>query len=278
MKFKSREKRFLRQLLYYFNRRYSEMNSPNLDPLAGFSFDSILHHINIFGTYEKYELEAVRRFLKSRTKDFGLALDVGANIGNHTSRFLSAEFEKIYCYEPNPKVFSLLKLNMEAYKNVTCFNFGLSDETACLPFSVNRTNWGASRVIEQNQSDFEIINVRPLDDEDLDTRVSLIKLDIEGHEFRFLNGARKTIMKDKPIILFEENEVSLDGYSPTILLIKDMGYDFFTIEENFYFGDSKLSKLTQYFLQDLFGISMKIAKADDFRNKIYNMIIAVPAP
>jgi hypothetical protein len=85
-------------------------------------------------------------------------------------------------------------------------------------------------------------------------------------------------MKDRPIILFEENEISFDGYSPTILLIKDMGYDFFVIEENFYFGDSKLSKLTQYFLQDLFGISMKIAKADAFRSKIYNMIIAVPAP
>ena len=52
---------------------------------------------------------------------FDIALDVGANIGNHTVRFSAPKFEKVYCYEPNKVAFYLLSINTKPLSNVVCF-------------------------------------------------------------------------------------------------------------------------------------------------------------
>jgi len=103
-------------------------------PIAGLSFDAIHHHINVYGSYEKLELDVISEFLDKNLTRFDIALDVGANIGNHTVRFLAPKFEKVYCYEPNDVVFDLLSINTKSLSNVICFNFGLSDKNTKLNF------------------------------------------------------------------------------------------------------------------------------------------------
>ena len=118
--------------------------------------------------------------------------------------------------------------------------------------------------------------MRILDDENIKGTVGLIKVDIEGHEICFLRGAVETIKRDKPTILFEEALINENGSSEVIDYLKGLEYEFFTISENFFFGDSKFQRLARYLLQDLFGIKVKIVKTEKFSRRFHHLIIATP--
>ena len=277
----SNSKRFIKQILYYINRYYSEKNIKDHTPIAGLSFDAIHLHVNVYGTYEKLELEVISEFLDKNMKEFDIALDVGANIGNHTVRLLASKFDKVYCYEPNEVVFDLLSVNTKPLGNVVCHNFGLSDKNTEVNFKENKTNIGASFITSSKSSDssddvYKRVQVRILDDENIIGTVGLIKVDIEGHEIFFLKGATETIKRDKPTILFEEALINENGSSEVIDYLKGLEYEFFTISENFFFGDSKFQRLARYLLQDLFGIKVKIVKTEKFGRRFHHLIIAKP--
>lgn len=282
MRYKFNDKRFFKQFIYYINRQFSERNQSKNFPIAGYSFDAIHHHINIYGSYEKIELETIERFLNENFSEFDIALDVGANIGNHTVRLLARQFTKVYCYEPNQTVFDLLSINTKSLSNVTCRNYGLSDEDKILFFRENKTNLGASFITEREDikspdTEYKEIEVRTLDGEKLEGKVNLIKVDIEGHEFNFLKGSESLLMRDKPIILFEEALIDDEGSSKAICLLKSLNYEFYTLNENFYFGNTKLLKLITYLLQDIFGIRVSLVKTEIFKKRFYHSIIAVPS-
>lgn len=280
MIFRSNEKRFMRQLAYYAVSNYSKRNLKKLEPLAGYSFDVIHDYVSVFGAYEMLELEVVREFINKKLDRKKLALDVGANIGNHTARLLSKEFESVLCFEPNPKIYKLLSLNMEAFENVRVHNFGLSNERKKLEFMINKNNWGGSKIVETDLSKattddrFMEIEVYPLDEVKLEEKVDLIKVDIEGHEFSFLKGARNTISNDKPIIIFEEGSIDASGSSQVISFLRDLGYKFYALEENFNFGSNRIKRMLRYLMQDIFGIRVKIVEKERFEPGFYNMIIA----
>ena len=101
-------------------------------------------------------------------------------------------------------------------------------------------------------------------------------MDIEGHEIYFLKGAVKTIKRDKPTILFEEGIIDANGSSEVIEYLRGLNYEFFTINENFNFGDSLIQRLVRYMLQDVFGIKVRILKTERFSKSFYHLIIAKP--
>src|SRR5260370_28725319 len=96
--------------------------------IAMFAFDAMGININEDGVYELHELEAVFDWLKTlrAISPESVALDLGANIGNH-SLYFSDYFERVYCFEPNKRTFKVLALNAELAPNVVCYNYGLSN-------------------------------------------------------------------------------------------------------------------------------------------------------
>ena len=89
--------------------------------LVIFSFDHIGHRINLDGVYEKEELEFLFDWLAELGCDLKnkTALDVGANIGNH-SLFFSDRFKSVFSFEPNPRTFKVLSLNADLKENINC--------------------------------------------------------------------------------------------------------------------------------------------------------------
>tara|TARA_Y100000022_G_scaffold161429_1_gene144519 strand:- start:624 stop:1505 length:882 start_codon:yes stop_codon:yes gene_type:complete len=278
--------KFFKQFIYYCLRFLSEKHIKTEAPLAGLSFDAILHHINIFGTYEKVELEVLNNFIKSRIKNPSTALDIGANIGNHSVRLFSKLFSHVHCFEPNEKSFELLKINVNDLSNVTIHNIGLSNKSDDLSFKEIKTNMGSSKIdLKDYDGDknsnpnvsLKKIKVKELDSF-LDTikgRIDFIKIDVEGHELEALQGAKKTIRKFNPIIGFEENHVKKNGYSKVMDFLKNKGYTFYTIKENFDFGEGKLFVLLKYFFQDIFGTKLELIKTTKLKNKNYYLIIGI---
>ena len=84
-----------------------------------------------------------------------------------------------------------------------------------------KSDWDDYQLL-QYSGDTEIQTVR-LDDYDTD-EVGLIKLDIQGHEYAALQGAKQTILHDHPNILIEMEKWDTNT-SKIEALLADWDYD-----------------------------------------------------
>jgi len=196
---------------------------------AVFLGDGVSTSIILYGIYERYELDVLKRYVFPNLPQNSNCLDIGANIGNHTNTF-SPYFKKIYAFEPNPVVQLLLRANTMG-KNVDVIECGLSNQKCMLPFTQNFSNLGASRISDRKTEGGQSIQVERLDNVVADRGikdVSFIKIDVEGHEKQVLEGGLEFLKREQPIIAME----SLFGNDTTTgkqitQLLANIGYSHF---------------------------------------------------
>jgi FkbM family methyltransferase len=277
---------WFRILVNRYNHSVASKHISSNPQLAIFSFDHIGLRINLDGRYENRTLLLVKSFLAQLNIDFGgtVALDIGANIGNH-SVFFSDIFGSVYSFEPNPYAFELLKINSRfscPRKNIEVRNYGLSNKNTKTLLSVNRSNIGGSSIVigvEKPGDNEVLIEVRKLDtiDELREVAISLIKIDVEGYELQALMGAEELLSRNRPVILFEQQSKEIEaGSSPVINFLLERNYRFATIEQKFYFGEVSWKKALSLCLRLLFGSKLTIVGREHFEKKFYEMIIAIP--
>ena len=202
-------------LLEGLRRRGKRLRHCDVPVLAARVNDEIGHEIAVQGVYEKHLLHAITEFLLPRVlpdSKSSTALDVGANIGNH-SVFLSRHFARVIAIEPNPSAAALLRANLaaNAISNVDLQQVGLSDEDGSLPFVEDTFNLGGSHFLPAEKamlvSGGRLLPVMKGDglvsSLYLRGRIGLIKLDVEGLETKVIAGFRETLLQHKPLVLFE---------------------------------------------------------------------------
>ncbi len=88
-------------------------------------YDSICQLIILNGFYERELLQGMCALVKDKN---GIALDIGANIGNH-SLFFSKQFDAVISFEPVPNNYLLLKANLflNQTQNITLIEKALSN-------------------------------------------------------------------------------------------------------------------------------------------------------
>jgi FkbM family methyltransferase len=213
----------------------------------------------------------------------GSAIDIGANIGNH-SLFFADYFRAVHSFEPHPRTFALLRVNAELAANVTCYEFGISDAAREAYISDSTGNAGGATVAETPGSGRRRTEVKTLDAVlDAGERVTLIKLDVEGHEYRALLGCREVIARNCPLILFELHaEEVVDGSSKVIDLLRNFGYESFYAVETVPGLVRFLPPLFAYpvtgLLRVILGASKVVHKLPRFEPKFHPFVIAVPGP
>ena len=277
----------LRIFVNWYNHNVARQHLKAHPQLAVFAFDHIGLRINLDGRYEKRTLDLIRNYLESVISGLErtAALDIGANIGNH-SVYFSDLFEEVFAFEPNPRTFALLKFNSEhacSKKNISCINFGLSDQNNKLFFNASKLNVGGSQIVKSPQnsqhSDTFLIEVKRAEDfpELRYRKISLIKIDVEGHELAALKGAKSIIEQNKPIILFEQHASDFsDGRSDVVDYLRELNYNFLTIENRFYFGERLVFRLAGLILRTILGSQLKLVEKDYFQQRFYDMVVAVP--
>jgi FkbM family methyltransferase len=186
--------------------------APETDELS-----AIVHQSKNF--YEFYILE----FL-CLLGEQNVILDIGANFGNHTlffSRFL--KHESIYAFEPIKDNYEILKKNCPG---VFCIRRAVSSTPTEKIMAVDRNFMGRAYVHGEGcQGSFQRIekvsSIR-LDDFYYGD-VSLIKIDVEGHELDVLKGGQSLLRQHMPNILIESCDVKAvdylqtQGYTPLLL-------------------------------------------------------------
>lgn len=208
--------------------------------------DHIGKSIIIDGYYEKFYLENLVKILPQKVfRD--TMLDIGSNIGNH-SVFLSSYFNKIILFEPQIRTFKINELNTDHIDNIESYNFGLSNKDEVLEFTIHKQNFGNGKLKDLNfgnKSDYfnEQIFVKKYDNLKIKDKISFVKIDVEGFESQALQGMKKTLSSDKPILAFEYNDSEAKKTELKETLI-ELGYiDFFVFKrEN---KKALFSKLSQ---------------------------------
>jgi FkbM family methyltransferase len=161
-------------------------------------------------------------------------VDGGAFTGDSTLEFIKAttkhslSYGKIFCFEPDPKIFTELQKNTAKMRNIYYKPFGLWSHSTTLKFGdSNILRPGSTRIItEKNCNDnlscatpgIAEISTTSIDEEFLNEQVTIIKMDIEGAEIEALRGAIKTITKWKPKLIISSYHKRNDLFEIPLLI------------------------------------------------------------
>lgn len=218
--------------------------------------DSIGMEILYNGYYEKSNLEILKNSLPASIAN-STFLDIGANIGNH-SVFFKDTFNKIESFEPQKKIFQILKLNTKKYSKIKIYNFGVSNEDTLKTFHIPITNSGmASEKQHTTEYYSEKVILKKLDYKNF-PNVGYIKIDVEGSEYEVLKSLDDIIKTSKPLISFELNKNNIDR-KKIIDLLKNYGYYDFFVPEDYKFQNNRFVRL----LKSIFSNNLvKISEID----------------
>lgn len=166
----------------------------------------------------------IAELIKQYVKPGSTILDLGAHIGTHTLTMAKATGPKgkVIAFEPQPKIFRELFMNMvcNKVKNINFYNMALGNSKGQL--ELNRLlhgNEGATSFLCGSGTG-QFVEMIELDSLSL-TDVSLIKIDVEYMEYDVIEGARVTILKNRPVMIIE---IQGSRTEQTKNLLKDLGY------------------------------------------------------
>lgn len=156
-------------------------------------------------TYQYFKLEAAMKNIpRERRRN---AIDIGAHVGLW-AMWLVREFAWVHCFEPMGLHCEILPHNMPTdnymlYQNALGAAAGTGQMV--LPDGVT----GNAHFVPGKAGDYVI---SPLDDFEF-TEVDFIKIDVEGFELQVVQGAKETLLRNKPFMVLEQkgNDEKLMG-------------------------------------------------------------------
>ncbi|MFZ0662707.1 MAG: FkbM family methyltransferase [Acidobacteriaceae bacterium] len=264
-----------------------DRNAAAYPNLACFAFDSITSEIIVFGRFEKTLLDVIFARLDPFSSVFRetTAIDIGANIGNH-SLYFAERFGQVYAIEAAPETFSLLSFNVahSGYSNVTPLQKALGECHGKLMFAEHRNEAGRSGVIDPASKMCDVLRTQPghtfeVEVETGDTvllqhrmlPVSLIKIDVEGFEHSVIKGLQSTIQTFRPMLLIEQlaSEIRA-GTSDTVEFLRQWGYDQFYAPES---ANKTANRYVCLLSKLLSGDSIEMEPIHSFAAKHYPMVL-----
>ncbi len=171
-------------------------------------FWEAVHKVALFGmnvsggadVHTSGEFRVLQQLARSSSEN-AVVFDVGANVGTYTQAVLKAfgSATHVHCFEPSGHTFGLLRDAIGNQPNVVLHPFGLSEQEETLrlhydaPASGLATLYRESLAHHNTQLDTsETIELKTLDDvcrQQHVGHIDLLKIDVEGHEYKVLLGA-----------------------------------------------------------------------------------------
>jgi FkbM family methyltransferase len=175
-----------------------------------------------------YEADLLRA-LKSAVAPGGIALDCGANIGNHALFFAGVMGLKTYAFEP-------VETNLEVLRKLVALN-GLEGRIEVMPLALSDAagvlwldapdpvNPGTFR--ETSEGIGERVAAVRLDDILREhgiplASVHVVKIDVEGQEYKVLAGATRLLSEGKAVLAIET--MSVEKFERLLALLGPVGY------------------------------------------------------
>jgi FkbM family methyltransferase len=154
-------------------------------------------------------------------------LDVGANIGRYTMKLsaLVGPQGRVIAVEPVAETFVLLSENVSRspHGNVTLLNVAASSGFEVVGMTVPRDSSGIENLyqasIDGGTEGGPRVLTAPMDALRLPSRISLAKIDVEGHELAALAGMDRILTEDRPVLIVEDSSAEIQT------VLTDRGYE-----------------------------------------------------
>ena len=203
------------------------------------------HLIRFKKSFEYQTLELFVSFLK----EGDVVIDVGANVGLFSllgSKYIG-NTGKIYSFEPTLDTYEIFNENIKlnTIENIFPLRIPLADKSIPI-IMVNPDKKGGEYLdalnriqrVEKDEQVESIMYTETFDDfvrKSEIHRIDIVKIDIEGAELLFFKGAKDSLSKFRPKIIFEANENHCQAFDykviDVLLYVKELGYDLKQINE-----------------------------------------------
>ena len=200
------------------------------------TIDTVYHRKRVFNFFKKN---------KNKFK-FKLIIDIGSNVGEYTELFKNINKNiEVVCFEPQKKIFNILKKNLKSYRKVKFHNVAIGSYNT---YKNLNTNLGSSYISSfsnfnkksnyykirnsllkhSNLKKYEKVIVARLDSykEFKRKKIDLIKIDVEGYEIEVLKGMGK-LLKNTEMIMIEIHKSNMYlNYNPNKIekFLKNNGF------------------------------------------------------
>ena len=141
-----------------------------------------------------------------------IVVDIGANTGYFTVLF-SYLAKHVYAFEPEPNNFRKLQQNTKNLENLTLYDIAVSNAIGYATLHTCPTDNGMNRLYDSKWCEGgEKITVMTanLDNMLLHRNINFVKMDVEGSEYKVLDGMREILKRDHPTILIEFHPPSIE--------------------------------------------------------------------
>jgi FkbM family methyltransferase len=242
------------------------------------SNDLIGRSFAVVGAYEEAGVAAVEwlcdqgRIQDSRNCTF---VDVGANIGTY-SLALSARFETVLAFEPHPVVNKVLSLNkvINGFDNLNVQPYGLSNVDSEAKLYEPAKNVGGSSLEHQGSGSNYTVKIKHAStaiNQLKSSKVSFIKMDVEGHELMVMQGLKELLSEDQPVVAFEAND--LDRNEQLLKFMKSVGYDEFLALDT---KPSIKNPILRVLLLTIIGAKYQLKPIEHLNTHKYSLVFAIP--
>lgn len=167
---------------------------------------------NLIKEHKTYSNADLFLMQNSKRSDDDIFIDMGANIGWNTI-YGAQVFSKVYSFEPYHKNIKLLKNNLIHNKlnNVVVCEKAISNHSSTVDLYLNGDNYGDNIIDPVDKNDFnECVTIETITfdefiiNENIDSsKISCIKMDIQGYEIKALEGMTTFFNNNYPNILIE---------------------------------------------------------------------------
>ncbi|MDX1348779.1 MAG: FkbM family methyltransferase [Putridiphycobacter sp.] len=171
-----------------------------LDPTFDKNIENVIYNR---GVYEQGTVGVLKKFLKTGDT----FVDAGANIGFLS--LLAAEIVgptgNVHAFEPYPATVEILEQNkaLNNYSQIEIHSFALGNESGQQTIFTENENRGGASIVNHSDGNGLMINVERLDTVEINSKVNVLKIDVEGYEFEVLKGAEQIIKTDRPYLIVE---------------------------------------------------------------------------
>jgi len=185
------------------------------------------------------ESERIELVMARLIDDYSNCIDIGCHIGSSLSAMVRyAPRGKHVAFEPVPEKVEWLK---RKFPEVDVKAVALGESRGKVKFYNNLLRSGFSGFGNDSVGGDEtaeiVVDCERLDDLVCDDRrYSYIKIDVEGAELIVLKGGRETIMRDRPVILFESShdgaaKIGLSRDDLFCFFVDELRYNVFMIQD-----------------------------------------------
>lgn len=175
-------------------------------PMFAFK-DTIRNHIINNQIFDVKIYNLAKRFIKKNS----IVIDAGANYGQLSILFSKQDPSvKVYAFEAYKYIYEILCKNIDLNNcNIKAFNCILGNTKIKKVFlsksklDANSTYGSNEIILEKYESNSDAVQAIQIDDLNIFEEVSFMKIDVQGYDLKVLEGAKKTILKNKMPIIIE---------------------------------------------------------------------------